>query len=407
MTLYKFRAVTADNRPQSGELDAANASAATQTLLNRGLYPVAISPLRHSFTAMLHTPIGGQSISTAEAAQLLADLAHLVDSGVEVAEALAIMSSTAPRKTLHSLISKLSEAVRRGKPLSIALADAESAFPAHAVAVVHASEAAGSLAVGLQHIAKEMRDGNALRKQLQTALIYPSCIAVAAAVAITVLLLVVVPTLQSLFADALNRLPWQTRALVRMSQLVRSHGLLMLMIFASFVAAAVGAAKNSGCRIRGERLALRAPGIGAFVKAAETARIARLLSALTAARLPLPTIIELTVGGARLLVSRRALAGAALKLRQGASLSGSLSSVPSLSGRLLALVGIGETTGRLSAMLEEGARGAEQQVSAVIERMLAMLTPVMTVLFGIVAGFVLYAVMTAILSVNDLASMGR
>ena len=95
-----------------------------------------------------------------------------------------------------------------------------------------------------------------------------------------------------------------------------------------------------------------------------------------------------------------------MKLREGARLHQVLSAVPTLSARVLALVQIGETTARLRPLLEEASRDAEYRVSIAIERALAMLTPAMTLVFGAVAGFVLYAVMTSILSVNDLAARG-
>jgi general secretion pathway protein F len=95
------------------------------------------------------------------------------------------------------------------------------------------------------------------------------------------------------------------------------------------------------------------------------------------------------------------------RLREGARLYEALGSVTVLGPRVLALIRIGEITGHLDVLLSEAARDAEQRVTMAVDRMLALMTPVMTLFFGSVAGFVLYAVMTAILSVNQLATVTR
>jgi type II secretory pathway component PulF len=338
---------------------------------------------------------------------MLADLGHLAAAGVEIADALTIMASAADSGRTRLLITDLLNTIRRGQSLSKALSEADRIFPAHVIAIVRASEMAGSLAGGLQRVAADLRSGIALRKQVQTALVYPACIAAAAIGAISVLLLVVVPTLKSLFGDVPHRLPWQTLLLITTSDFVRSHAFLILFSLLASVAGTLFALRNDVVRARLEAISVHIPGIGTLISAAETARISRLFAVLAAARIPLATAIELVSDGAHLTISRNALASSAARLREGASLSQALSGIPTLSPRLLSLIGIGEMTGRLAALLEEAARGAEETVTTAIERLLALLTPALTVLFGAVAGFVLYAVMTAILSVNDLATMGR
>lgn len=407
MTIYQFRAVTADDRPEAGELEAASVAEAAQALLSRGLYPLEVRPFGRSLLAILRTPIGGNRISLTDTAQILADLGHLAAAGIEIADALTIMAAAAGRDRVRLVIANLLDSVRGGKSFSKALAEADRNFPSHVIAVIRASEAAGALAGGLQRLAADLRGGITLRKQVQTALVYPTCIAAAAIGAITVLLLVVVPTLKSLFGDVSHRLPWQTRLLITTSEIARSHTLLILLLLGAGAAGIFLASKNMIIRARFEAAIVRTPGIGTLVSAAETARVSRLFAVLAGAGLPLATAIELASEGAHLTISRDALANSAARVRQGASLSQALAGIPTLSPRLLSLIGIGEMSGRLTPLLEEAARGAEQTVATTIERLLALLTPALTVLFGAVAGFVLYAVMTAILSVNDLATMGH
>jgi type II secretory pathway component PulF len=242
---------------------------------------------------------------------------------------------------------------------------------------------------------------------VRTALIYPVCVSVAIAFAILVLVGVVVPALESIFADGLQRLPWQTRMLVMGGRFTREH---VVALAAFFIALSVGSfllCKHPGARMRLEKVALRIPLVGHLLATAETARIATVLALLSSAGLPLVQAVTIARDCARLNITRDGFLTAGLKLREGARLYEALGTVTVLGPRVLALIRIGEITGQLNVLLSEAARDAEQRVAMAVDRMLALLTPVMTLLFGSIAGFVLYAVMTAILSVNELATITR
>jgi general secretion pathway protein F len=403
VTAFRYHAVTADDRPESGTIEAADPKDAARRLIDRGLFPLDVTLGGRSLAAMLATPIGARALAAPHQAQMLMDLGHLIGAGVEVASALAIMSSSAAGTRGGETIDRLLDQVRIGRSLSEAMADSPARFPAHAVAIIRAGEVSGSLDAALVRVAEGMRRVAQLQAKVRTALIYPSCVAVAVVLALLVLLGVVVPTLEKIVAADAMRLPWQTRFLVGIGNLVRDHAAFLALGAAASAVAAVLALRSPRIRLVLERLALRQPVLGPLLVAAETARIGAMLSMLASARLPWVEAIALTHAGGRLVLTRAAFSSAALKLREGAKLHEALSEVPTLSPRVLALVRIGEMTGRLSPLLEEAAHDAEQQVTTAVDRLLALLTPAMTLLFGAVAGFVLYAVMTSILSVNNLA----
>jgi general secretion pathway protein F len=313
------------------------------------------------------------------------------------------MSPTSPHPRVREAIEQLLSQVRLGRSLSDAMAHSAAAFPAHAIAAVRAGEVSGTLADALLRVADSMRRVAALRAQVRTALIYPACIAAAVAVALVVLIGVVVPTLESIFAEAAHRLPWQTRFLVGCGRFIREHAAALIVGVAASAAALVLALRHERFRVRAETLALALPIVGPLLAASETARVAAMLSMLAAAGLPLVNALALARDGGRMRLTHEGLDAAALKLREGAKLHAALSGVATLSSRVLGLVRIGEATGRLGVLLEEAARDAEQQVKTAVERLLALLTPAMTLAFGGIAGFVLYTVMTSILSVNNLA----
>lgn len=406
MTMYRFSAATLDDRTEEGEIAASDDAHAMKLLLDRGLYPLELRATASPLRSILSKQIGAASLSRTDTAQLLADLGHLVSTGIEVAAALALVGQTAANRRVKDVIVAIQERVRSGQLLSEATKALPKLIPAHISALIRAGEVANTLGEVLIAAGENERRLMAMRSQVRIAMIYPACVAIAVSAAVFVLLVAVVPTLEELFSGQSGRLPWQTQALIVIGKALRENVLSIIVIAILGAAGLISLARSARGRIFLETQALRTPILGEMIRASETAQIATLLAAFVRARMPLVAAVSLTHDGARLSTSREALEAAIVKLRQGRKLGEALSDMPTLSSRMSALVNIGEATGRLDVLLHEAARDAERTLTTTLNRMLALLTPVMTMVFGLIAGFVLYAVMTAILSVNDFALGG-
>ena len=404
MREFRYRAVDRDDEFEEGVVQALDQADAGKRLLDRGLYPLDVN-LSRSLRSILNSDVSFRGLSRSEVAQLLNDIGHLLSAGIEVATALTLVKTTGAPRT-QQIVGQMLEQVRKGHSLSEAMRDEPKIFTAHIVAVVKVSETSNSLGPGLIRVANNLRTSVALRAQVQTALIYPGCIAVAVVAAIAVLIIVVVPTLEGLFADHAAHLPWQTRLLIAMSETVRTHYIVSAMLLVGAVVIPAIMFRVPQTKIKLEQCALRIPVLGEFLRSIETAQISTMLAMLAISGVPLVDAVSMARNGARLMISRNALEETIARLREGRRLHEALANVLALSPRLIAIVQIGESTGRLGPLLEEASLDAERRVSIMTERTLAILPPAMTLVFGVVAGFVLYAVMTAILSVNTLATRG-
>ena len=404
MREFRYRAVDRDDELEEGVVRAFDQADASKQLLDRGLYPLDVD-LSRSLRSILNSDVGFSGLSRPEVAQLLNDIGHLLSAGIEVATALTLVKTTGPPRT-QQIVGQMLEQVRKGHSLSEAMRDEPKIFSTHVVAVVEVSETSNSLGPGLIRVAANLRKSIALRAQVQTALIYPGCIAVAVFAAIAVLIIVVVPTLEGLFADHAAHLPWQTRLLIAVSETVRTHYVTSALLLLGTVVIPLIMFKIPQTKVKIEQAALRIPVLGEFLRSIETAQISTMLAMLAISGVPLVDAVSMARNGARLMISRNALEETIARLREGRRLHDALGNVLALSPRVIAIVQIGESTGRLGPLLEEASHDAERRVSIMTERALAILPPAMTLVFGVVAGFVLYAVMTAILSVNTLATRG-
>ena len=404
MREFHFRAVTRDDVPEEGVVMAEDSVAAGRRLVAQGLYPLTIAPSR-SVKGILNSEISRGGLSSTDIVQLLNDLGHLISAGVEVAQTLSLVSkSSSPR--IQVIVRRILMRVRNGHSLGEAMCVEGKLFSDHIIAVVKAGEASNNLGSSLLVLSDSLAKSAALRSQVLTAMIYPACISVALVVAVVVLVAIVVPTLDGLFAGRESQLPWQTMILVKFGAAVRNNIALVIGALASLAVISLVLFKIPPVRLRVERLALSIPGVGEFLRAIETARISEMLATLTTSAIPLIDAVAMARNGSQLLVTRSALDDVIVALRRGLSLREAIANVPTLTGRVLAIIQIGESTARLGPLLEEASRDARRAVSVQTDRVLALVPPAMTLIFGAIAGAVLYAVMTAILSVNTLVGQG-
>jgi type II secretory pathway component PulF len=371
--------------------------------MDRGIYPLELAARPRWLPALLSHQIGRKTLTGPELAQFLGDLGHLLSAGIELAPALSLVAATMSTPRIRALAEVLRDDVRTGSSLSDAMRASKTTLPSHVVALVRASEISGALGKGLVLAADSQTRNAALYSQLRTALIYPAFLAVALSIALSVLLGVVAPAIEEMLAGNMSRVAWPTRIVIAVGHVVHDHFLFLALLGLGLSITAAAILRRRSVKGRVEKGLLRVRGVGSVIIAAESARIANLLSLMSLAGVPLADALSLACSGARLITSEAALAEATLKLRRGVRLADALASVPTVSARTLALIQIGEMTGRLGPMLHEAAQDAERRVATTIDRFLALLTPVMTLVFGAIAGFVLFAIMTSILSINDLA----
>jgi type II secretory pathway component PulF len=400
MKRFFFRAIDHANQPVSGFIDAEDKAAAFNLLRSRNLFPLDIER-DGSIARWLNAEVSTRSARHREIYRIMADLGHLISAGVELPTALGLIENTGTRVD-RKLTSTLFRKVRRGDRLSEALVEISSTLPRHVIAIIRAGEMSNSLGESLIQVANNARSTQALRARIVTSLIYPAAVALATLGAIVVLLVVVVPSLEDLFSGQIERLPWQTRALLSLSNAFRENYIALIVSGVIALVLSFFAYINVSTRRAIELAGLRNPLTGPLIVGIETVHVATLLATLTHAKIPIVSALEIVRDGARLSVSRSALSDGVSSVREGRQLHEALVPVEALNRRVLELVRIGEITGKLPELLKEAARDAERHVNAAIDRGLAMLTPIMTLTFGGVAGFVLYSVMTAVMSVNSL-----
>lgn len=392
MPVFEFRALDSRGQAETGVLQADTARGARAHLRERGLTPLVVTSLEAG--GQDRRRLRGAGTTTLATRQL----ATLLQAGLPLDEALAALAEGAGAR-LRPLALALRARVMEGASLSVAMAQFPGHFDALYQATVAAGERSGRLDAALLRLAGHLEQRDAMRHQLLAALAYPLLLVVVAMAVVAGLMAYVVPELVAVFVRSGQALPWPTRALVAMSDGLRSHGGWTLPAGVALLAGLAFAWPRPAFRRWREARWLALPGLGRWLRAREAARYARTLATMLASAVPLLDALALAARTVRNGVWRQALDAAAARVREGVPLANALAAVPGFPPVALRLVASGERAGRLDALLDEAAAQLERELAFGATLAMAMLGPAVILLVG---GLVLFIVLAILLPVFDM-----
>ncbi len=316
--------------------------------------------------------------------------------------ALGTLTGLADIGPLHESLERVRQQVRDGTGFSDALAQ-EPVFPPFYVNMVRAGEFGGTLPATLERLADYLVRALAVRDAVVSALVYPAILLVTAGASIVIILTLVLPEFEPLFAESGHALPWPTRAIMGLSTIARSYWWLFALLFAGCITGARAALRRPDLRLRIDHTLLRLPLVGELLRAMEIERFCRTLGTLAGNGVALPLALKLSAGVLWNSILRDAVDGAATSLREGESLAPRLARSKAFPPLTLDLIQIGEETGKLDEMLLKQADLDGQRIRHKLDRLLALLVPGLTIVLGFVVAGLIASMLVAILSVNDLA----
>ena len=381
MSRFRFEAARSDGEVVRGTLTAPHAAAALDEVTARRLLPLEVTELPAP---------RARRLPRRDLAVFFRGLSTLVRAGVPLDRALR----TAESGALRDVVTALREAVRQGKSLSRALADAPG-IPAVAVGLVRAGEDAG-LDFALEEAAKQLEREADLAGQLQAALTYPAILLLVGLGTIGVLVLTVLPRFVSLLGDAGSALPTTTRLMLDLSAGVRAWwpGLLM----GALAGAVLGWRWLTSAP--GHEALLRLPAVGPLRLALATARSAKALGALLATGAPALRALDVAADAAGDLAVGARLRRAMDRVRTGGGLAAALTAERAMDPQVLELAQVGDESGRLPELLGHGAALAESRATRALQQAVKLVEPLLILAMGAMVAFVALALLQAVYGVR-------
>jgi general secretion pathway protein F len=402
--VFVYKAIDRAGELQKGTLQASSQSAAVAELGRMQMIPVDLRALTNRVPAWLVRPLHlRRRLSTRDIVTLTQGLASLLKAGLVLDRALHIMGVTSERRGIRSLCLDLERRVRAGSNFADALSEHRGLFPSYYIAMARAGELGGSLPDGLERLGSFVERAAAIRERIVSSLIYPAMLAAMILVTMILVLTVVLPRFRTLFQESQAQLPWATRGVLALGDLVGAYGWLCLAVI---VLGAFLLYRAWHHPVRGPRLALwllKARWTFGLIGKTQTSRFLRTIGTLARSGVTLPQAISVALG----MLQNRALVAAAsevhTRLKEGQELSLLLDRAEVFPKAAVQLARVGEETGRLDELLVEAADTLDREAQGTIDRLLSVLVPSVTIVMGAIVAGLIASVLVGILSLNDLA----
>lgn len=404
MPIYRYRALARSGDWVAGEIEAATPRAAIVQVQDLGYLPVSATEAgndRWRSVRSLLTVERPRGLSRREMVLLTQQLAGLIEAGLTVDRTIEILRPTAGSRRVLAVLDDLHARIRSGSSLAEAMTASRGSFPRWYRSTIAAAERGGFLGAALQRLAQSMERAQRLLDTVRSALIYPTLLLVMAALSIALILGFVLPQFRPLFADAGVSLPWTTSVLMAASAVLEDYPLAVLAGLFAIAAAGLAALRQPLVREQWDALALRLPVLRDLIVGFEAARFSRIMGTLLENGVAVPEGLTL----ARELVVNRAISAsleaAAEKVREGRPFTEVLGAA-AFPATAAALIRVGEESGQLPAMLIKTADLLDSELQRKLERAVALLTPALTIVLGLIIAALIGSVFTALLGINAL-----
>ncbi|HVI34464.1 type II secretion system inner membrane protein GspF [Phenylobacterium sp.] len=401
MSAFEYVALDAGGRTRQGVVSAPSERAAREILQGRRLVPVQLrattGPGPGPLARLFPDRIGPRAL-----ALITRQLATLI-AVAPLEEALRTLAAQAERPAVRRVLTATHAGLLEGYRLSDAMGRQGEAFPRLYRAMVAAGESSGALPEILERLADLLERDEQARSKLLVALVYPAALAVTALAVIAALITFVVPRVVEQFDSMGQRLPWLTRAIILLSDAARDWGWLMLLVLAAAGLSAAQALRRPALRLRFDAALLATPFLGRLIRDLHAARLARTLSTMIAAGVPVLEGLLLTVPTVHNRALRAAVTEMATTVREGGSLSGAMRRAGVFPPILLYMAASGENAGRVDLMLGRAAEYLEREFEAVVQVALSLLEPAIIIVMGLIVTVIVLSILLPILQINTLA----
>jgi general secretion pathway protein F len=402
MGAFEYVALDTAGKESKGLLEGDTPKHVRQILRDRNLLPVQVTEVAKKEAKRQSTFSLRKGIGPGELALVTRQLASLAQSGMPLEEALLAVSQQNEQPRTKSILLGVRGKVMEGHTLADGLAEFPQAFPELYRSTIAAGEQSGHLDVVLERLADYTEARQELRQQITNAMIYPIALVVMAVGIISFMLATVVPKIVTVFENTSGELPGLTRGMIASSDFLRDHWLMLIIGLGAVGYGIWWLLQRDGPRRRYHRILLSTPITGRLTRGINTARFTRTFSILAGSGVPVLEALKISAEVIENLPMRDAVNEAAIRVREGGSISKSLEASHLFPPMMIHLVSSGEAGGRLEEMLTRAAAGQEREVNGLIAALLGILQPLLIVIMGGVVLTIVLAILLPIFEINNL-----
>jgi len=402
---FAYTAYTEDKRLVKGKVSAISEESAAE-LLGYGGYKVV--SLKSAIPLLNREKLLSRfsRVKPAEIVMFSRQLALLLESGTDIVTCLDLLQNQITSDTLRKIVGEVASDIRGGSSMSVAMSKHPQAFSDIFHRAIAAGEQGGNLEVVLRQMADYIERGVVTQKQIKGALTYPFIVIIVAIVVIAILVTKVFPTFAGLYGQFGVTLPLPTRMLIALTNWTNVYGLYLVLGIVIVIAAIYIYIRTPDGKYRWDTLMLRLPVIGRIIHLSELSRCCRTMGMLIKIGLPLPEVMAMVTRTSSNKFVVVNLEGVKQELIRGEGLAQPMAKREFFLPLMTQMVKVGEETGNLEITLGTVANDFEVESADKTKAAVGMIQPVVTIFIGLVIGFVVVAMFSALYSLYGQLQVG-
>ena len=406
MPSFRWSAVNPGGDVARGVMEAPDQATVVERLQRQGQVVLRADPAdaRRGWADLLQIELRrSRGLDKTTLGEITRELAIMLAAGQDLDRALRFVVDNTRNARARVILGSVRDKVRSGSSLAAALAAEPRSFSKLYVGVVRAGEAGGTLPTTLDRLATLLERERSLSANLRSAMIYPALLVTAAVGSIFLLLDYVLPQFTPIFEQAGAELPAATRVLMTLGTVVGTAApwLLLTLLAGALVARELLARPTY--RLKFDRMLLHLPVAGGLLRETLAARFTRTLGSLLQNGVPLIPALGIAREALGNLAAAAAVDAAAVGAKGGAGLARPLAAAGLFPARTIHLLQLGEEAAQLASMSLKAAEIHDEQARLMVQRLVALAVPTITIVMGLAVAGIISALLTAMLSLNDLA----
>ncbi len=376
----------------NGELNGENPRDIFEKLRQRGIIPDASSIKPKALLQREVTIPGlGPRVRQKDLVVFTRQFATMVDSGLPIVQSLDILGRQADNPALKKVISGIKDTVETGGTLAEGLGRYPAIFDNLYVNMVVAGEKGGILDTIFERLSLHLEKSMKLKREVQTAMIYPAVVVGAAFIVTAVLMIFVIPTFKDMFADFGATLPMPTLIVVSISDFVSSYWHVIFALIGTSIFFLTRFSKTRRGREILHPIFLKMPIFGSLFRKVAVARFTRTLGTMVSSGVPILEALSICAKTSGNVIVERDVLKARAAISEGQSITEPLSESPVFPPMVVQMIAVGEATGALDTMLRKVADFYEEEVNIAVAGMKQLIEPLMILFLGVIIGALVIA----------------
>jgi type IV pilus assembly protein PilC len=372
-----------------GTYEAVSRDAVMDMISTNNYYPLKIEEINEGTKIDFSTL---KKVNTKDIAIFCRQFYTMLDAGLSINGALHILAEQLTNKKLRGALAKVEEEVRKGSTLSEAMKEQKNIFPELLVSMVETGEVSGNLDSIMLRMSNHYEKENKINNKLKSAMIYPTALAIVAISVVAIILIFVMPVFVEMFTSSGVVLPVSTRILLSLSNGLRNNWLIIIIVLAIMIFSIRYFFKTDNGIFFTNKMKLSFPIIKGLNEKIIVSRFTRTLSTMLASGIPLVQGLQVVSAVIGNKIVEDALTKAREKVMRGEGLAEPVKETGLFPPMLSSMIKIGEESGSLDEILNKTADFYDEELDAAITTFTSMLEPMMIVVMGVVAGFLILSI---------------